>query len=112
MLAALIRCSLMKLKTLGVLASLLVMALATGALAAGRPTTFIQKIEVKGNKKVSRSQIMRIVGVKPGEGYDEERIRPGLKRLYETHQFRDVRAFRQDGTAADSVNVVIQVSEY
>jgi outer membrane protein insertion porin family len=102
----------MKLKALGLLASLLVVALAAGAFAAGRPTTFIQKIQVKGNHKVSRSQIVRILGVKPGEGYDEERIRPGLKRLYETHQFRDVRAFRADGTAPDSVNVVIQVSEY
>jgi len=102
----------MKFKALGLVAVLLAAAFATGASAAGRPTAFIQKIEVKGNKKVSRSQIVRILGVKPGEGYDPERIRPGVKRLYETHQFRDVRALRTDGTASDSVNVVIQVVEY
>ncbi|HET6462541.1 MAG TPA: POTRA domain-containing protein, partial [Candidatus Krumholzibacteria bacterium] len=102
----------MKFKALGLAAVLLTAAFAAGASAAGRPTAFIQKIEVKGNKKVSRSQIVRILGVKPGEGYDPERIRPGVKRLYETHQFRDVRALRTDGTATDSVNIVIQVIEY
>jgi len=102
----------MKLKALGLLAGLLLAALAAGAFAAGRPTTFIQKIEVVGNRKVSRSQIVRILGVKPGEGYEPERIVPGLKRLYETHQFSDVKALRQAGTAADSVTVVIEVKEF
>jgi outer membrane protein insertion porin family len=102
----------MKLKALGLLAGLLVAACATGAFSAGRPDTFIQKVVVKGNQKVSRSQIIRILGVKPGEGYDPDRIRPGVKRLYETHQFRDVRALRDQGTAADSVSVIIEVVEY
>ncbi|HEX6791680.1 MAG TPA: outer membrane protein assembly factor BamA, partial [Candidatus Krumholzibacteria bacterium] len=102
----------MKLNILAVVAGLLLGALATGGFAAGRPTTFIQKIVVKGNRKVSHSQITRILGVKPGEGYDPDRIRPGVKRLFETHQFRDVRALREQGTSPDSVNVVIEVVEY
>jgi outer membrane protein assembly factor BamA len=102
----------MKLNTLGVLSVLLVGGLATGSLAAGRPTAFIQKIVVKGNTKVSRSQITRIVGVKPGEGFDPDRIRPGVRRLYETHQFRDVKALREAGTASDSVIVIIEVVEF
>ncbi|HET6349885.1 MAG TPA: outer membrane protein assembly factor BamA [Candidatus Krumholzibacteria bacterium] len=102
----------MKLNTLGAVAGLVVAAFAAVALAAGRPTVFIQKITIKGNQKVSRSQIVRILGVKPGEGYDPEHISPGLKRLFETHQFRDVRAFREPGTSPDSVNVVVEVSEY
>ena len=110
------RCRFMKINTLGVLAVLLMAGLAGGLAtevrAQGRPTTFIQKIVVKGNQKVSRSQITRIIGVKPGEGYDPERIRPGIRRLYETHQFRDVRALREAGTASDSVNIVIEVVEF
>jgi outer membrane protein insertion porin family len=102
----------MKFKALGVLAALAVAVLATGVFAAQRPTSFIRKIVVKGNQKVSRSQIVRILGVKPGEGYDPERIRPGVRRLYETRQFSDVRALREDGTASDSVNVIIEVVEY
>jgi len=102
----------MKINTLGVIAGVLLTFSAMPVLAAGRPTTFIQKIIVRGNHKVSRSQIVRILGVKPGEGYDPERISPGVKRLYETHQFKDVTALRESGTSADSVNVVIEVVEY
>jgi outer membrane protein insertion porin family len=102
----------MKFNILAVVLGLFLGAIAGEVRAAGRPTAFIQAIEVKGNQKVSRSQIVRIVGVKPGEGYDPERIRPGIRRLYETHQFRDVRALREEGTAPDSVRVVIEVVEF
>lgn len=102
----------MKLKALGAVTALVLAGLAAGAFAAERPTAFVQKVVVKGNQKVSRSQIVRIVGVKPGEGYDPERVRAGVKRLYETHQFKDVRALRETGTAADSVNVVVEVKEF
>lgn len=84
----------------------------TGASGADRPTSFVQRIIVKGNRQVSTSQIVRVLGVRPGEGYDPDRIRPGLKRLYETRQFRDVAAYREEGTAPDSVDVVVEVVEF
>jgi len=93
----------MKFKALGLVAVLLVAALAAGASAAGRPTAFIQKIEVKGNRKVSRSQIVRILGVKPGEGYDPERIRPGVKRLRSQFYLTELGAEAVDELAADPV---------
>ena len=80
--------------------------------AAERPTTFMQRIVVRGNDQVSAPKILRVLALKPGEGYDPERIRPALKRLYETRQFRDVRAYKEDGTAPDSVVVVIEVAEF
>jgi outer membrane protein insertion porin family len=94
------------------LAGVVVAAIAGGAVAADRPTAFVQKIVVRGNQQVSVSQIVRILGIKPGEGFDAERIRPGLKRLYETRQFRDVAAYREDGTSPDSVTVVLEVREF
>jgi len=87
-------------------------AFATEARAADRPSVFIQRIAVKGNQQVSAPKIVRVLGVKPGEPYDADRIRPGLKRLYETKQFRDIRAYREDGTASDSVVVIVEVVEY
>jgi outer membrane protein insertion porin family len=100
---------------LGILCGVLALAwagAATTTVAADRPSVFIQRIEVKGNKQVSSPKILRVVGLKPGEPYDADRVRPGLKRLYETKQFSDVRAYRDDGTTGDSVVVVIEVSEY
>ncbi len=103
----------MKDKGLGVfIATLLIGLLASAVAVAQRPTTFVQRVDVRGNHLVSSPKIVRVVGVKPGDPYDPERIRPGLKRLYETHQFRDVKAYREDGTRSDSVVVVIEVEEY
>ncbi len=87
-------------------------ALAGTTRAADRPNVFIQRIAVKGNQQVSAPKIVRVLGLKPGEPYDADRVRPGLKRLYETKQFADIRAYRDDGTASDSVVVVIEVVEY
>jgi outer membrane protein insertion porin family len=85
---------------------------ATAAGAAERPTSFVQRIDVRGNEQVSAPKIVRVLSVKPGDGYDPERLRPALKRLYETRQFRDVRAYREDGSAPDSVVLVIEVVEF
>jgi outer membrane protein insertion porin family len=102
----------MQLNGLGALAGGALLLVASGAYGADRPTTFVQRIVVSGNEQVTTSQIVRVLGVKPGEGYDPERIRPGLKRLYETRQFRDVTVYRDDGTAPDSVTLVVEVVEY
>jgi outer membrane protein insertion porin family len=103
----------MKDKGLGVFSTTLLIALlASAGAVAQRPSTFVQRVEVRGNRQVSAPKVTRVVGVKPGDAYDPERLRPGLKRLFETHQFRDVRAHREDGTRPDSVVVVIEVEEY
>ena len=103
----------MKYKGLGVFLATLLCAVLVGAAAfAQRPVSIIQKIEVRGNRQVSSPKIVRVVGVKPGERYDPERIRPGLKRLFETRQFSDISAVREDGTTSDSCVVVIVVVEY
>ncbi|MDH5628235.1 MAG: outer membrane protein assembly factor BamA, partial [Candidatus Krumholzibacteria bacterium] len=103
----------MKNKGLGVFfATLLFAVLVCAAAYAQRPVSIIQKVDVRGNKQVSSSKITRVVGVKPGDGYDAERIRPGLKRLFETRQFSDIRAYRIDGSSRDSCVVVIEVVEY
>ncbi|HEX5131139.1 MAG TPA: outer membrane protein assembly factor BamA [Candidatus Krumholzibacteria bacterium] len=72
----------------------------------------MQRVEVRGNRQVSSQKITRVVGVKPGDRYEPDRIRLGLKRLFETHQFSDIHALREDGSKADSVVVVIEVVEY
>ncbi len=89
-----------------------VAVLATAGWADDRPSVFIQRIDVRGNQQISAPKIVRVLGIKPGEPYDPERIRPGLKRLYDTMQFRDVRAYRNDGSASDSVVVVVEVAEF
>jgi outer membrane protein insertion porin family len=103
----------MKNKGLGVFfATLLCAVLVCAAAYAQRPVSIVQSIDVRGNRQVSTPKILRVVGLKPGERYDPERIRPGLKRLFETRQFSDIQAYRVDGTSPDSCVVVIEVVEY
>jgi outer membrane protein insertion porin family len=102
----------MKNKGLGVWITALFLAASAGTEAWSQPVTIVQKVDVRGNRQVSASKIVRVVGVKPGDRYDPERIRPGLKSLFETRQFSDIRAFREDGSRADSCVVVIEVVEY
>jgi len=103
----------MKNKGLGAFSATLLCAVLVSAVAfAQRPVSIVQRVEVRGNRQVSSSKIIRVVGIKPGERYDADRVRPGLKRLFETRQFRDIRAYREDGSAADSCVVVIEVDEY
>jgi outer membrane protein insertion porin family len=103
----------MKNKGLGVfLATLLSAVLVTAAAYAQRSGTVVKRVDVRGNSQVSTHKIVRVVGVQPGERYDPDRVRAGLKRLYETHQFSDLTALRGDGSSRDSVVVVIQVVEY
>ncbi len=86
--------------------------LTTAVHAADRPSAYIQRIQVKGNETISSPKVLRVLGVKVGEPYDVDRIRPGIKRLYDTKQFSDVRAYSDAGTAADSVVVILEVKEY
>ena len=87
-------------------------SVATAVSAADRPTAFIQRVEVKGNVQVSAPKILRVLGAKPGDPFDADRLRPGVKRLYDTRQFSDIRAYSDTGTAADSVVVIVEVVEY
>ncbi len=103
----------MKNKALRVFSATLLCAVFVSAAAHGqRPTVIVQRVDVRGNRQVSAPKIVRVVGVKPGDRYDAERIRPGLKRLFETRQFSDIQAYREDGSTPDSCVVVIEVVEF
>jgi outer membrane protein insertion porin family len=89
--------------TAAIILSILCLASAAWSMPVGR-------IEVSGNFFVSEQKILQIFGVRPGDEYREERISDGLKRLFQTKQFADLRAsYRaEDGKAV----IALAVEEY
>ena len=87
-------------RTAIILCSILCLASSARSIPVGR-------VEVSGNFFVSEQQILMVFGVKPGDQYREERVSEGLKHLFQTKQFADLRAgYRvENGTAIVSLTV-------
>ena len=67
----------------------------------------VGRIEVSGNFFVSEKQILQVFGLRPGDEYRDDRTSEGVKRLFQTKQFADLRAsYRiEDGKAVVSLVV-------
>jgi len=77
-------------------------------LASAARSMPIGKIEVSGNFFVSEKQILQVFGLRPGDEYREERTSDGIKRLFQTKQFADIRAgYRVEGGKA-VVSLVVE----
>ncbi len=70
--------------TAGIIVSLLLLASAARSMPVGR-------VEVSGNYFLSEAKILTIFGIRAGEEYREDRVSDGLKRLFQTKQFSDLR---------------------
>jgi outer membrane protein insertion porin family len=55
----------------------------------------IQAIKVEGNQRIEEGTIRSYMLVRPGDGFDQERIDRSLKILYATGLFQDVRLTRE-----------------
>ncbi len=76
-------------------------------LASAARSMPIGRIEVSGNFFVSEKQILQVFGLRPGDEYREDRASDGVKRLFQTKQFADLRASHriEDGKAVVSLVV-------
>jgi outer membrane protein insertion porin family len=68
---------------------------AAAAVPAG---SAIQSIRVDGNKRIEEGTILSYLLVRPGDGFDQDRIDRSLKVLFATGLFQDVRINRDGGT--------------
>lgn len=76
-------------------------------LASAARSMPVGRIEVSGNFFVSEKQILQVFGLRPGDEYRDDRTSEGVKRLFQTKQFADLRAsYRiEDGKAVVSLVV-------
>ena len=68
--------------------------------------TVVRSISVTGSQRLEPETVISYSGLRPGEGYDRERLDQALRDLYATELFADVVI-----TGAETGNIVIQVRE-
>ncbi len=70
---------------------------ATGPLAdaPGGPCDVIHAIEVRGNRKMSADAVRFDLGIRPGDRWDDARIRREFRRFWKRGYFSDLRFFRR-----------------
>jgi len=52
-------------------------------------TTIIRKIEVRGNKVVSNTEVLDVVSTRPGDDFSSSRLREDLRSIYKMGSFMD-----------------------
>ncbi len=93
------------------------LALSTGLVASGAfavqfaavvaaQAAVVSSIDVRGNRRVDNATIREYVGIQPGRSFGPSDIDEGVKRLFGTGLFADVRINQVGST------LVIQVDEY
>jgi outer membrane protein insertion porin family len=66
----------------------------------------VRSIDVRGNQRVDDTTVRSYVNIEPGKNFSSADIDEGVKRLFATGLFRDVRVFQSGST------LVIEVDEY
>ncbi len=68
-----------------------------GPLLAQEQVARIERIQVEGNQRIEEQTILGYLGVQPGDPFDPAALDRGLKALFATGLFEDVRLERRDG---------------
>ena len=85
---------------------------ASSALArepqASRASPLIERIEIKGNQLLRRDTLLFYVWSKPGDPYDERKLREDFKRLWDTGFLDNLRIEEVDGPHGKIVSFVVE----
>ena len=64
---------------------------------ASRASPLIERVEITGNQLLRRDTLLFYVWSKPGDPYDERKLREDFKRLWDTGFLDDLRMEEVDG---------------
>lgn len=71
----------------------------------------IEAVRIRGNTKTKESVIRRMIRTKPGDIYNQTRVRNDLSRLVGSDLFQSVQVVQEVGTAPGKVVVIFEVVE-
>jgi outer membrane protein insertion porin family len=77
------------------------------ARAQDAPATTIERIEILNNQFLQRETLLYYVSSKPGDPYDERKLREDFKRLWDTGFLDDLRIEAVDGPRGKIVSFVV-----
>jgi outer membrane protein insertion porin family len=81
---------------------------ATGLLAQEPGQPLIERIEIARNQFLQRETLLFYVSSKPGEPYDERKLREDFRRLWDTGFLDDLRVEATDGPRGKIVTFVVE----
>ncbi len=70
----------------------------------------VSRVLVEGNRQVSGEKVRRVLRVQRGDAFDRGQMADGLKRLFATKQFSDLKYYVE--TVGDSLVITVAVAEY
>ena len=74
---------------------------------SGEPVPLVEQVEVTGNQFLQRETLLFYVQTKPGDPYDERKLREDFKRLWDTGFLDDLRIESLDGPKGKLVRFVV-----
>ena len=83
----------------------------SGALTVQVAEGVIEQIEVRGNKRTRPEVLRRLLGVRPGEVYNEERLQRVRQRMGRFPFLRDAKLGAEPGEQVGATNLLLQVEE-
>ncbi|MCX7925400.1 MAG: BamA/TamA family outer membrane protein [Fimbriimonadales bacterium] len=83
----------------------------SGALTVQVAEGVIESIQVQGNKRTRTEVLRRLVGVRPGEVYNEERLQRIRQRIGRFPFLRDAKLGAEPGERVGTANLLLQVEE-
>jgi outer membrane protein insertion porin family len=84
-------------------------ALAQGAPGPGGPAPIVERVEILNNQYLQKETLLYYVSTKPGDRYDEKRLKADFRRLWDTGFLDDLALEVVDGTEGKIVR--FRVSE-
>ncbi len=92
-------------------AGLLCLALAVGPVGAQEPAEavpVVERVEILNNQYVQKETLLFYVSTKPGDRYDEKRLKEDFRRLWETGFLDDLTLEAVDGPAGKVIRFRVQ----
>ncbi|MCS6923520.1 MAG: BamA/TamA family outer membrane protein [Fimbriimonadales bacterium] len=83
----------------------------SGVLSVQIAEGVIESIEVQGNKRTRSEVLRRLIGVRPGEVYNEERLQRVRQRLGRFPFLRDAKLGAEPGEQVGKTKLLLQVEE-
>ena len=83
--------------------------LASSAVFAQTPAeTTIERIDIRGNRRIPEETIRFYIQSRPGELYSEERLEFDLRAVYKANFFENIEIQERDGDAGKIITFIVK----
>jgi outer membrane protein insertion porin family len=80
----------------------------TAAVAQQPSATKIERIDIRGNRRIPEDTIRFYIQSRPGEPYDESRLEFDLRSLYKSNSFENIEVQERDGDVGKIITFVVK----